>query len=113
MQAPLLRLLVDVGGEVPSRQAHPERGDDADSRELLRQMRETMVGSGFPQPIGGRLGIIAEALLALSKRILGLLRPVMSVTAPTNSTLPDASFTARATAWTCFTDPSGISSRYS
>src|SRR5690348_1854700 len=32
-----------------------------------------MVRPGFPEPVGSRLGIVAEALLALAQRILGLL----------------------------------------
>ena len=34
---------------------------------------ETVVRPGLPVPIGSRLGEIAESLLALSKRLLGLL----------------------------------------
>ena len=48
-----------------------------------------------------------------SSQALEDLRAVTSVTAPTNSTPPDASVTACAVAWTCLTAPSGINNRYS
>src|SRR5258708_3397285 len=38
---------------------------------------------------------------------------VTSITAPTNSSSPDLSLSAWATTWTCLTEPSGITKRYS
>jgi hypothetical protein len=32
-----------------------------------------MVGPGFPEPVGGRFGIVAKALLAVAKCVLGQL----------------------------------------
>src|SRR5947209_11202779 len=33
-------------------------------------MGDAVIGSGLPEPVGGRFGIIAKALLALAKRLL-------------------------------------------
>src|SRR5258706_13506424 len=71
--APLLRLLLEVGGEIPSRRADPERGVDANSGELLGSPDETAVRPGVPEPIGSRVGVGATALLALSERGRGTL----------------------------------------
>src|SRR5260370_16974909 len=49
--APLLRLLLEVGGEIPSRRADPERGGDANSAELLGWPHETGSLPALPQPI--------------------------------------------------------------
>src|SRR5882672_8952501 len=34
-------------------------------------MGDPVVGSGLPEPVGGGFGIVAKALLALAKRLLG------------------------------------------
>src|SRR2546428_6686685 len=71
MQAPLLGLLLDVGGEVPPLHADPAGGIDADRGVLLRDPGERMVRASLPEPIRSRLRVIAEALLTLPQRLLG------------------------------------------
>src|SRR5207245_7111685 len=70
MQAPLLGLLLDVGGEVPPRPADSGGGIHAARGELLRDPRERMVRASLPEPIRGRLGVIAEALFTRPQRLL-------------------------------------------
>src|SRR6266404_7607892 len=70
MQAPLLRLLLDVGSEIPSRHAEPELSDRAD---LLGCTNKSMVRPSLPEPIGSSLGVVTKALLALLTRNLGAL----------------------------------------
>src|SRR5882757_8583143 len=38
---------------------------------MVRHAGEKVVRPGLPEPVGGRFGIVAKALLALSKRVLG------------------------------------------
>src|ERR1700730_248994 len=40
---------------------------------MVRYAGDKVVRSGLPEPVGGRFGIIAKALLALAKRDLGQL----------------------------------------
>src|SRR6266566_6109287 len=60
VKAPLLRLLPEVGGECPWHKT--DLGGDGPA--FLGDTAETVVRTGFPKPVGGRLGVIAEALLA-------------------------------------------------
>src|SRR4029077_4067990 len=74
VKAPLFRLLLEVASEIPSQHAYPAVGQDADFVEELlghKVSDETVVRAGLPIPIGRRFGEIAEALLALAKRIFG------------------------------------------
>src|SRR5216683_6314765 len=70
MKAPLFWLLLEVKSVIPCPRAYPAGGYGA---ELLGFSDETVVRPGLPVPIGSRLRKIAEALFALSKRLLGLL----------------------------------------
>src|SRR5258708_7994403 len=70
MKPPLFWLLLEVKSVIPCPRAYPAGGYGA---ELLGFSDETVVRPGLPVPIGSRLGKIAEALFALSKRLLGLL----------------------------------------
>src|SRR6202051_3966372 len=67
---PLFRLLLHIASVIPCQRAYPAGGYGA---ELLGFSDETVVRPGLPVPIGSRLGEIAESLLALPKRLLGLL----------------------------------------
>src|SRR5439155_20050748 len=69
MQAPLLGLLLDVGGEVPPRHADP--GRDAERGELVRDAGERVVLASLPEPIRGGRGVIAEAVFSPPQRLLG------------------------------------------
>src|SRR5207245_6479273 len=71
MQAPLLGLLLDVGGEVPPRHSDPAGGIDAKRGALLRDPGERVIRASLPEPIRGRLGVVAEALFTLPQRLLG------------------------------------------
>src|SRR3984957_4422392 len=76
VKAPLFRLVLEVVSEIPSQHTYPAGGQDADFVEKLlghKVSDETVVRASLPVPIGRRFGEIAESLLALSKRILGLL----------------------------------------
>src|SRR5260221_12387677 len=70
MKPPRFWLLLEVKSVIPCPRAYPAGGYGA---ELLGFSDETVVRPGLPVPIGSRLGKIAEALFALSKRLLGLL----------------------------------------
>ena len=69
VSAPLLGLLRDVGGEIPSHRPDPAGGIDAERGELLGDPRERVVRASLPDPIRGRLGVVAESLLALPQRL--------------------------------------------
>src|ERR1700733_12951889 len=72
VKAPLLRLLLEVASILPAQRADRSDGQGADSVELMLGYSDvTVVRPGLPVPIGSRLGKIAEALLALAKRIFG------------------------------------------
>src|SRR5882724_12479601 len=67
MQSPFFGLQLDVGCIVPASPANPAQGHDVKSQEVLRYAGDPVVRSGLPEPVGGRFGIIAKALLALAK----------------------------------------------
>jgi len=78
MQAPLLGLVLDVGGEVPSLRADHgvspgnlflENGIDAERGDLFRDLGERVVRSRLPEPRLRRVGVIAEALFTLPQRL--------------------------------------------
>jgi hypothetical protein len=76
VSAPLFWFLFKVASEIPSHRAYPAGGHGADGVEFLlghKVSDETVVRPSLPVPIGRRLGIITESLLALSKRIFGTL----------------------------------------
>jgi len=71
--APFLGIVLEVGRQLPSRPAKTESLANTRGGKLVGYEGETVVRPALPEPIGRHLGVIAEALLALSKRKLGLL----------------------------------------
>src|SRR4051794_23849063 len=79
MLTPFLRLGLAVGRHVEAAFADPRRPIHAEVAQLLRDMGEHVVGPGLPKPLGGRLGVIAEALLGVPQ---GLFRPIALAVLP-------------------------------
>src|SRR6266403_1500761 len=71
MQSPFFGFRFDIACNIPARHAGDTRGRDSGSIQVFRHLGDKVVRSGLPEPIGGRFGIVAKALLALAKGDLG------------------------------------------
>src|SRR5262245_39973835 len=69
----MLRLGREVGGDIPAALADQLAPVDTKA-DPLREISEVMFRAGRPEPIRRRLGIVAEALFALPKVIVGALQ---------------------------------------
>src|SRR6516225_4878297 len=67
MFAPLLRLLLDVGGDIDASLVTAQR-IDGKAAHSLRLKGETMIGISFPIPVGCGRRVVAKALLAVAQR---------------------------------------------
>src|SRR5713226_1744878 len=67
MKAPLLGLLFDIGSEIPPPCTDPNLAFET----MHGQPGERVVRASLPEPIRGRLRVVAEALLTLPQRLLG------------------------------------------
>src|SRR5258705_1288720 len=70
MLPPFFGFRFDIVREVPASQASQARGRDANGVEMIRYAGDPVVRSCLPEPVGGRLGVIAKALLTFAKRLL-------------------------------------------
>src|SRR3984893_14770136 len=80
VKPPFFWLRSHVTGVIPAGQANSARGRDAGRIETFRITGETVVGTGFPKPIGGRFGVVAKPLFALPQPLLGPF-PVLDINA--------------------------------
>src|SRR5262249_5852843 len=70
MVPPFLGFQFDIGCKLPTLQHNQAGGGDAGG-VVFRQLRDAVVRPCLPEPVGGRFGVIAKALLAFTKRKLG------------------------------------------
>jgi hypothetical protein len=71
VRAPLLRLFLAVRRQLPAPLSNKLANEHPRCRRT-RETREAMFGVSFPEPVGGNLGVVAEALLALPQRRLAV-----------------------------------------